>query len=57
MAPGERLPKAAGKDQNHSLPKFCFAAWLRINLKMEMPPPKTEKELGRASPGEEPDDG
>lgn len=57
MAPGERLPKAAGKDQNHSLPKFYFAAWLRINLKMEMPPPKTEKELGRASPGEEPDDG
>ena len=50
MAPGERLPKAARKDQNHSLPKFCFAAWLRIkilrtkgNLNMEMPLPKTKR--------------
>lgn len=49
MAPGERLPKAAGKDQNRSLPKFCFAVKLRIkiprtkgNPKMEMPLPKTK---------------
>lgn len=26
MAPGERLPKVAWKDQNHSLRKFCSAA-------------------------------
>lgn len=49
MAPGERLPKAARKDQNCSLPKFCFAIQPRIkiprtkgNPKMEMPLPKTK---------------
>lgn len=63
MAPGERLPKAARKDWNRSLPKFCFAAQLSIkilrtkgNLKMERPLPMPKEEL-RSSARDGADDG
>lgn len=48
MAPGERLPKAARKDWNHSLPKFCFAAQLRIKIFKTTGNPKMERPLPRA---------
>lgn len=65
MAPGERLPKAAGKDQNCSLPKFCFANSAEDQNPQNQGKPQDGdapakdqgKGLGRASPGEQPDDG
>ena len=50
MAPGERLPKVAWKDQNHSRSKFCSAAWPSIKTprpkgkpRVEMVLPKTKR--------------
>lgn len=42
MAPGERLPKAARKDQNCPLPKLCFTAQLRAKGSRIKKDPKTE---------------
>lgn len=65
MAPGERLPKAARKNQNCPLPKLCYAAQLRFKISRNQGKPQDrdapakdqEKEVGRIHPGEEPDEG
>lgn len=53
--PREKLPKAAGKDQNHSLPNSCSAAQRRIKAPRPKAKPKMLTALPKTTRG--PDDG